>query len=152
MGQPVKKEINNSNKIIKKKTGIKKKKTHKEYGTSKLEEKFAKDFLDVLNIKYDYQFKAESIGRYYDFLLHGFNYGHSDPRLYEGKELNPTQKRNKKVDFLKKKWADEHKIPIYYFWEKDINETPKKVLQELKEIVIKETNISKLKNNKKKRH
>ena len=42
---------------------------HKEYGTSKLEERFAKDFLDVLGVKYIYQFKAESIGRYFDFYL-----------------------------------------------------------------------------------
>jgi len=40
---------------------------HKEYGTSKLELRFAKEFLDKLGIEYIYQFKAESIGRYFDF-------------------------------------------------------------------------------------
>ena len=38
--------------------------THKqEYGTSKLEERFAKNFLDKLGVEYKYQYKAESIGR-----------------------------------------------------------------------------------------
>ena len=45
------------------------KRKHPEYGTSKLEEKFAKEFLDKLNVKYIYQFKMESIGRYLDFYL-----------------------------------------------------------------------------------
>ena len=132
---------------------------HAEYGTSKLEEKFAKNFLDKVNIEYTYQFKAESIGRYYDFYLPTIGviieinggYWHSDPRLYEGKELTPTQKKNKRVDKLKKKWADEHKIPIYYFWEDDINKNPKLVLEQLKELIIKETKNYQLKENKKNR-
>lgn len=151
MAQPVKKNIKES--VKPKKKIIKKgKKNHKEYGTSKLEEKFMYEFLDRLNVKYDYQYKAENIGRYFDFYLYGNEnggtnvlieiqggYWHSDPRLYEGKELNATQKHNKKVDALKKKWADEHRIPLYYFWEKDINENPQKVMNELKGIIIKET-------------
>ncbi len=43
------------------------KRKHKEYGTSLLEKRFAKEFLDKLGVKYTYQFKAESIGRYFDF-------------------------------------------------------------------------------------
>ena len=117
------------------------------------------DFLEKLGIEYTYQFKAESIGRYYDFYIPKANiiieinggYWHSDPRLYEGKELTPTQKKNKRVDYYKKKWADEHRIPIYYFWEKDINETPKKVLDELRRVVAVETQNFILKENKKKR-
>lgn len=124
-----------------------KERKHPEFGTSKLEEKFAKNFLDKIGIEYDYQFKAESIGRYYDFYIPSANiiievnggYWHSDPRLYEGKELTPTQKKNKRVDADKKKWADWHKIPIYYFWEKDINETPLKVFEMLKDIIKDET-------------
>ena len=124
-----------------------KERKHPEFGTSKLEEKFAKNFLDKIGIEYDYQFKAESIGRYYDFYIPSANiiievnggYWHSDPRLYEGKELTPTQKKNKRVDADKKKWADWHKIPIYYFWEKDINETPLKVFETLKGIINVET-------------
>ena len=51
----------------------KKNKKHEEYGTSKLEEKFAKEFLDKLGVEYIYQFKAESIGRYYDFCIPSAN-------------------------------------------------------------------------------
>ena len=123
-----------------------KERKHPEYGTSKLEETFAKKILDKLNIEYQYQYKAESIERYFDFFIIPYKiilevnggYWHSDPRLYEGKELTPTQKKNKKIDKLKKKWADEHKIPIYYFWEKDINEKTDEVLEELKKIIEKE--------------
>ena len=50
-----------------------------------------------------------------------------------------NEKKNKRIDKLKKKWADEHKIPIYYFWEKDINDNPKKVMSEIKEILEKES-------------
>jgi hypothetical protein len=45
------------------------KRKHKKYGTSKLEQRFAKDFLDKLDIKYTYQFEVKKIGRFYDFLL-----------------------------------------------------------------------------------
>ena len=45
------------------------KRKHPEYGTSKLEEKFAKEFLDKLNVKYIYKFKMESIGRYWTFIF-----------------------------------------------------------------------------------
>lgn len=53
----------------KKKVARKKNYSHPEYGTSKLEDRFAKEFLEKLGIKYIYQFKAESIGRYFDFFL-----------------------------------------------------------------------------------
>ena len=106
MAQPVKKVISKTNKVkkIKVKSSKPQKRKHQEYGTSKLEEKFAKEFLDKLGVKYVYQYKAESIGRYFDFRI-GENgpifevnggYWHSDPRLYEGKELTPTQKKNKR--------------------------------------------------------
>lgn len=39
------------------------------FGTSKLEEDFARDFLDKLGLKYIYQFEAKSIGRWFDFYL-----------------------------------------------------------------------------------
>lgn len=40
-----------------------------EFGMSKLEYFFAKEYLDKNNIKYIYQYKAEDIGRYYDFAI-----------------------------------------------------------------------------------
>ena len=62
------------NKPKKKRTVSKVKKTtrrtvrvHPKFGTSKLEEDFAKDFLDKLKVRYVYQFEAKDIGRFYDF-------------------------------------------------------------------------------------
>lgn len=137
-----------------------KERKHPEYGTSNLERRFAKEFLDKLGVEYQYQFKAESIGRYFDYYITPCNliielngsYWHSDPRLYEGKELTPTQKKNIRVDKSKKKWADEHKIPIIYIWEKDVNETPSKVMEELKKNIKYYKDIYNKELEKKKRH
>lgn len=121
-----------------------KERKHPEYGTSNLELKFEKEFLKKLGVKYVKQFKAESIGRYYDFYLTDCNviieinggYWHSDPRLYESKDLNPTQKHNIRVDKDKEKWAKEHKIPLLKIWEKDIHEAPKKVMEQLQKDIV----------------
>lgn len=43
------------------------------YGTSKLEEKFAKEILDKLGIKYIYQYEAKPIKRFYDFYCYEQN-------------------------------------------------------------------------------
>lgn len=124
------------------KTKTQRKRKHPEYGTSKLEEKFAKNFLDKLGVKYIYQFKAESIGRYYDFMVLGNeehpykkiiieiqgSYWHADPRLYEEKDLNAIQKKDKKIDEYKKKWCSKNGIPLLYVWELDINKYPTKLL------------------------
>lgn len=112
---------------------------HKEYGTSKLEKKFAKQFLDALGIEYIYQFKAESIGRYFDFYLPRANviievdgdFWHGYGKLHE--EKNKMQKHSEWVDRQKDTWALAHGIPIIRFWEHDINDNPayvKKVLLE----------------------
>jgi very-short-patch-repair endonuclease len=138
----------------KKRTASKVKKTrvvvrphHQKYGTSKLEEDFARDFLDKLGIKYIYQFEAKDIGRFYDFAIILNNemttgnmilieidgsYFHSDPRVVEEGKLNPMQKHNKRVDEYKDKWALLHGIPLIRIWEKDIRENPKMVMEELK--------------------
>ena len=110
-------------------------------GTSKLEERFATDFLEKLGVKYIYQFEAKEIGRWYDFYLPEHNliievdgsWYHSDPRLVKEDEMNPMQKRNKRIDEVKNRWALMHGIPILRIWEKDINESPDKVLKELRE-------------------
>lgn len=39
------------------------------YGSSKLEDKFAKEFLDKLNVIYERQFEAKDIKRFYDFKI-----------------------------------------------------------------------------------
>jgi very-short-patch-repair endonuclease len=58
------------NKIIKRKSSHKPSTKIKQlYGTSKLEEDFARDFLDKLELRYVYQFEAKEIGRWYDFYL-----------------------------------------------------------------------------------
>lgn len=132
---------------------------HPKFGTSKLEEKFAKEFLERLGVEYIYQFEAKDIGRFYDFrVVNGpiieiqGSYWHGDPRLYEEKDLNKTQKRAQRVDEYKKKWALMHGIPIYYVWEKDINENPEKVMKFLKEILYIENKKVMIAEKKNKRH
>lgn len=143
----------------KKKTRTKRK--HPEYGTSKLEDKFAKNFLDFLGVKYERQYLAKDIGRYYDFfiIIEG-NYGilceidgdywHGYDLIHENK--NPMQKHNERVDRQKDNWAIAHKIPLIRIWEHDINENPVKVMEELKEIIMKYSKDVEMFNNKKKRH
>lgn len=160
---PVKKKTVTDGKMlpkIAKKKIWKPRRKKQEYGTSKLEEYFAHEFLDKLGVEYQYQFKAEDIGRYYDFrvlpdgpiLEVDGGYYHSDPRLYEEKDLNAMQKHNKKVDEYKDKWALAHGIPIYRFWEKDIKENPSYVMEKLREILYISDTKKKIKENKKKRH
>lgn len=48
-------------------------------------------------------------------------------------DMNPTQKRNKRVDKEKDHWALINGIPILRIWEHDINKNPKKVIKMLKE-------------------
>ena len=128
---------------------------HPKFGTSKLEQDFAEQFLDKLGIEYIWQFEAKDIGRFYDFKIKdgpilevNGSYWHGDERIYEEKDLNSIQKHTKYVDSLKEKWALLHGIPIYYIWEKDIRENPIKVMEFLKKILYK-TSIKKDKN---KRH
>ena len=111
MAQPTKKGIVTKpiKKKVAKKTFGRIKKKHQEYGTSKLEEKFAKEFLDKMGYKYIYQYKADSIGRYFDFYIRESNaiievdgdYYHSYGLVEE--EMNPMQKHNKWVDKQKDK-------------------------------------------------
>lgn len=115
-----------------------KERKHPEYGTSNLEKRFASNFLKKLGIEYETQFKAESIGRYYDFYIPSANllieidgsYYHSYGLMYE--EMSPMQKKNHRVDKDKDKWAMEHKIPLIRIWEHDINDSPKEVMERLK--------------------
>lgn len=134
------------------------KKPHPKYGTSKLEKKFAKEFLDKLGVKYEEQFYAESIKRYYDFYLPECrvlievdgDYWHSYGKVYE--EMNPTQKKNARVDKIKNEWALAHGIPIIRIWEHDIIENPEKVMKILKENIGIATEKMIINENKKKRH
>ena len=162
MKQGIKKEGIQKNKIALKKTKncFKVKTNSKLYGTSKLEEDFAKEFLDKLNIRYIYQFEAKDIKRFYDFYLPDSNllieidgdYFHSNPLIYENKELNKMQIRNKKIDEYKNKWALLHSIPIMRIWEYDIRHNPEKVMSMLKERLYIQDSKQSFANEKRKRH
>ena len=62
------------------------------------------------------------------------------------------QKRNKRVDEYKNKWALEHGIPLMRIWEKDIRESPKEVMKQLKERLYIEDKKQTLVEKKNKRH
>lgn len=134
------------------------KKPHPEYGTSKLEDRFAKNFLERLGVRYERQYYAESVKRYYDFFLPDHNvliecdgdYYHGYGVVYE--DMSPMQKRNRRVDEIKNAWAGEHGIVLIRIWEHDINEHPDRVMRMLRErlSIAEERRI--IKENKKKRH
>ena len=148
MAQPIKKSV--GKKPIKRKKQTtraarvremrKRMKGSQEFGTSKLEERFAKNFLDKLGLNYIYQYKMVSIGRYLDFMLTDYHvaieidgdYWHGNPKLYEEKDLNKTQKWSKKVDEMKNKWCSRNGVPLIRIWEKDINSDPEGVLNYLR--------------------
>ena len=108
------------------------------YGTSKLEERFAHDFLDVLGVDYIYQFEAKSIGRYFDFYIPKSNvlievdgdFYHSYGLVYE--QMSPMQKKNKRVDEAKNHWALVNGIKLIRIWEHDINDHREAVMAMLK--------------------
>jgi very-short-patch-repair endonuclease len=134
------------------------KKPHPKYGTSKLEKKFAKEFLEKLGIKYEEQFEAKDIKRFYDFYLPDYHviieidgdFYHGYGKVHE--EKNPMQKRNARVDEIKNEWAALHGYPLIRIWEHDINENPQKVLDMLRERLGVEMEKLIIKENKKKRH
>lgn len=157
MKQPIKKQKNVVETKEKPKVKAKKK---WQCGTSKLEEDFARDFLDKVGVEYVYQFEAKDIGRFFDFYLPSINliieidgdFWHGNPEKYDKEELRGHQKRAQRVDEYKTKWALMHSIPILRFWESDIRKNPKKVMTILKEEVGKYNRKILLENNKKKRH
>lgn len=68
MKQPINKRIvSGKNVKVKKKRPTKR--HHPKYGTSKLEDRFAKEFLDRLGLKYVRQYEAKDIKRFYDFAV-----------------------------------------------------------------------------------
>ena len=134
------------------------KKPHPKYGTSKLEKKFAKEFLEKLGIRYEEQFEAKDIKRFYDFYLPDYqviieidgDFYHGYGKVHE--EKNPMQKRNARVDEIKNEWAALHGYPLIRIWEHYINENPEKVLDMLRERLGVEMEKLIIKENKKKRH
>ena len=160
MKQPIKNKKSIDDKKKKKDVVRKTKHHHPQYGTSKLEEDFAHNFLDKLGVKYVYQFEAKDNGRFFDFYLNeehliievDGDFWHGNPDKYDKEELRGHQKRAQRVDEHKTKWALLHGIPILRFWESDIRKNPKKVMTTLKEELTKRNRQIMLENNKKKRH
>lgn len=163
MGQPIQKmgstkTTNKKKRILRTRSDVRPRRKHPEYGTSKLELRFAKDFLDRLGVHYIYQFKAEEIGRYFDFYLPQENliievdgdYWHGYGVLHEDK--NRTQRHTEWVDKEKDLWAASHGIPVLRIWEHDINKDPNKVLELLKSRITFYKDKQDKKNNKSKRH
>lgn len=77
---------------------------------------------------------------------------HANPEKYKEEDLRGHQKRARRVDEYKTKWALLHGIPILRFWESDIRKNPKKVMKILKEEISNRDRQIMLENNKKKRH
>ena len=91
---------------------------------NRLEAKLAK-MLETAGVDYRWQFP---LGRYvYDFLLpdqllvevHG-TYWHADPRVYEGRILTPSQRRNRLHDIDKKLFAADQGYRLKVIWEADL--------------------------------
>lgn len=109
-------------------------------------------------MKYVYQFKAESIGRYFDFYLPDHNtcievdgdYYHSYGKVYE--DMSPMQKHNKRVDEQKNQWCMWNNYKLIRIWEHDINQHPEKVMEMLKDVLYTNLNDKLKQDNKKKRH
>lgn len=158
MPQPVPKRKVTKVKVTRLSKEVKKKKPHPKYGTSKLEDYFAENFLNVLGVKYIRQYEAKEIGRFYDFFCPEANviievdgdYYHSYGLTYE--EKNPMQKHNQWVDKVKDEWALSHGISILRIWEHDIHDNPDKVMKTLKESIGKYTEKQKKIREKNKRH
>jgi very-short-patch-repair endonuclease len=149
MKQPTKNNI--SLPIIKnKKKQYKTKKFNKssvasELDGSGLETFFRINILDKLGVKYDQQFEAKSIGRFYDFHLKDKDnnslhvlleidgsFFHSDPSIYKD-NLTIIQKRNKRVDKIKDTWALINGYVLIRILESDIRKDPANVMLKLSE-------------------
>ncbi len=110
--------------------------------SSKLEDYFATTFLDKLGIKYERQFKALSIGRYFDFFIPeqrvlieiDGDYYHGNPQKYKKNQLNNMQLKNKRIDEVKNRWADINCIKLIRLWESDIRKNPKVIFDKLKQM------------------
>ena len=142
-------------------TKTKKVRHHPKYGTSKLEKKFAHEFLDKMGLKYQYQFEAVDIKRFYDFCIETDNgskilletdgdFFHSYGKEYD--EMSPMQKHNKRVDKIKDEWASMHRYKLLRIWEHDIEKNPEKVRMMILEAIGEAEDKKNILENKKKRH
>lgn len=149
MKQPVSKKnskinITNKKKSVKKKVfkrrEFKKSPDASDLDGSGLETFFRINVLDKLGVKYDQQFEAKSIGRFYDFYLPDSriliecdgDYFHKNPEIYS-EAINKMQKYNVKIDEAKNKWALINGYVLFRFWETDIRKNPGNIILFLKE-------------------
>ena len=110
--------------------------------SSGLEDRFAIDFLDKLNIPYKRQFYIKDIGQYCDFKILENNivlecdgdFWHSNPRKYPEGPVYEYQKTKAIKDIIKNQWCEENGFKMFRFWEYDINKNPEMVLKILSEI------------------
>ena len=110
------------------------------YGMSKLEGRFARNFLDKLGVRYVRQWPMGNTKRFCDFMIVDKNilievdgdYFHAYGKLYEN--MDAIQKKNHMVDKYKDRWAVEHGFLMVRIWEHDINNNPSKVMERLKKI------------------
>lgn len=79
-------------------------------------------------------------------------YYHSDPRVVNEKKLNPMQKHNKFVDFLKDKWCELHGYPLLRIWEYDIRNNPKEVFDEMYQYLGEAYRKKRIRDNKRRPH
>lgn len=77
---------------------------------------------------------------------------HSDPRVVNERKLNPMQKHNKTVDFIKDRWSGLHGLPLLRVWEYDIRKNPKKVFDDLEKFLGDGNRRRKITDRKKKPH
>ena len=126
-----------------------------------MEDKFAKEFLDRLGLKYVRQYEAKDIKRFYDFAVKSQSgavvlieidgdYFHGHGLVHE--EKNRMQKHSEWVDKIKDQWAHEHRLTLIRIWEHEINETPSEVMKMLREKIGEEDEKQQRRNNKAKRH
>ena len=79
-------------------------------------------------------------------------YYHSDPRIVDERKLNPMQKHNKVVDFVKDRWCGLHGLPLLRIWEYDIRHNQKKVFEELYKYLGDGYKKKRIRDNKRKPH
>ena len=80
------------------------------------------------------------------------SYFHSDPRVINERNLNPMQKHNKVVDFVKDRWSGLHGLPLLRIWEYDIRNNPKKVFDDLDKYLGESYRKERITNRKKRPH
>jgi very-short-patch-repair endonuclease len=104
---------------------------------SKLEIKF-ENILNLLNIEFEFQYEFKN--RLFDFYLKNFNilievdgdFYHCNPNSKHDKIIYETQKLTKQNDIHKNNLCFKNEITLIRYWEKDINERPEWVINDLK--------------------